>query len=173
MRSFFEINQYPTKPQKEELANETGFSFRKVTFWFNDERKKNGISKGKPVVVECGKCAFRSSRKYVMAEHKYREHGEKTIDCKLCDYKSYDRSAVTKHTKTRHREHGEKTIECKLCDFKSYNTKYVRDHTKAKHMEKNQKCDLCDYKTATTKQLNEHKQMFTQNASMLLFNWIR
>ena len=109
LRSFFETNQYPTKPQKEELTNKTGFSLRKVSFWFNDERKKHGISKGKPAVVECGKCTFHSSQKYVMAEHKYREHG-----CKLCDFKSHDRTAVRYHTLTMHRAHGERAIDCKL-----------------------------------------------------------
>ena len=159
LRSFFETNQYPTKPQKEELTNKTDFSLRKVSFWFNDERKKHGISKGKPAVVECGKCTFHSSQKYVMAEHKYREHGEKTLGCKLCDFKSHDRTAVRYHTLTMHRAHGEKAIDCKLCDYKSYDRSTVTKHAKTRHREHGEKtidCKLCDFKSFNKKYVRDH-----------------
>ena len=84
LMSFFETNQYPTKSQKEELANKAGLSLQKVSDWFERQRKKHGISREK-TVFECDQCAFQSTRKHDVAEHKYREHGEKTIGCKLCD----------------------------------------------------------------------------------------
>ena len=84
LMSFFETNQYPTKSQKEELANKAGLSLQKVSDWFERQRKKHGISREK-TVFECDQCAFQSTRKHDVAEHKYREQG---LKCDLCEYKT-------------------------------------------------------------------------------------
>ena len=46
---FFTTNQYPTKSEKEELAHKTDLSLQKVAVWFNNQRVKQRISRGKTV----------------------------------------------------------------------------------------------------------------------------
>ena len=152
LSSFFETNQYPTKSQKEELANETGLSLHTVSNWFVTQRVKHWISRDK-TVIECGQCAFQSTRKDPMAEHKYREHGEKTVGCKLCDYKSYGRSAVWAHTKFMH---WERDLQCDLCDYKTALRGTLKEHIRTVHEGLKYSCSFCDWSSKRKAKVNKH-----------------
>ena len=147
LRSFFKTNQYPTKSQKEELANETGLSLHTVSNWFVTQRVKHRISRDK-TVIECGQCAFQSTRKDHIAEH-----GEKTVGCKLCDYKSYGRSAVWAHTKFMHME---RDLKCDLCDYKTALRGTLKEHIRTVHKRLNYSCSACDWSSKRKSNLNKH-----------------
>jgi len=152
LMSFFETNQYPTKAQKEELANEAGLSLLKVSDWFERQRKKHEISREK-TVFECDQCAFQSTRKHDVAEHKYRKHGEKTIGCKLCGYKSFDIREISRHTKNKHME---KDLKCDLCEYKTALRAELNTHVRSVHEGLYYSCSECDWSSKWKSRLDKH-----------------
>ncbi|KXS09879.1 hypothetical protein M427DRAFT_205321 [Gonapodya prolifera JEL478] len=44
LADFFSVNPFPSQPEKEELARATGLTYKQVNSWFQNQRKKNGMT---------------------------------------------------------------------------------------------------------------------------------
>ena len=79
--------------------------------------------------------------------------GEKPFKCELCDYCSYKKSCVKKHSMT-HSE--DKPYQCQYCDhkarFKPDLEKHERTHTGERPFE----CEFCEYRAAVKSSVTQH-----------------
>jgi KRAB domain-containing zinc finger protein len=73
----------------------------------------------------------------------------------LCDYSSYFRADLEKHSKAVHL--GKKDFKCDICD-KAFSFKgNLNKHVNRIHKEvKNYSCQLCNYTTFTNQELKKH-----------------
>lgn len=78
--------------------------------------------------------------------------------CTQCDYKSAQKSKLTRHIKSVHNKI--KDIECTQCDYKCSRKSSLNIHIKQVHDKiKDIKCPQCDYKCSTKGSLNRHIKM--------------
>ena len=79
--------------------------------------------------------------------------GEKPFKCDHCEYRSYKKSCVKKHSMT-HSE--DKPYQCQYCDhkarFKADLEKHERTHTGERPFE----CEFCEYRAAVKSSVTQH-----------------
>ena len=73
---------------------------------------------------DCDQCAYQTTRKDAIAQHKYTDHGEKSLECKVCDYKSFNKKTLKRHIQ----QHREKSLECTNCPYKTAVKKSLKGH---------------------------------------------
>ena len=109
------------------------------------------------------------------------ENHDKTYKCKLCHFKTYNKSELSSHMKD---DHDKSTFHCPTCDFQTFYTNSLKLHISSihdgttfqcsychlkfsvkgnlarheatVHLSKNLICSLCNYETAWKKQYQSH-----------------
>ena len=112
--------------------------------------EKHSTVKTEP--VHCNSCLFKSCTPFGLIIHKKKVHGQlrNKLQCKSCDYKTYNRSNLEIHSKLK-----TKPVHCNFCLYKSCSSFGLAIHEKV-HGKQVLKCKNCDYKTGKKHLFEKH-----------------
>jgi len=122
-------------------------------------------SKERPVYFECTKCAYRTTRRKTLNEHRRLKHGPSRVvkihKCPIdgCAYSSQHKYLINRHLSDTH-SIGTRWHKCHLCQHRSKQKSQLKQHLADKHNVdvKWYICphSMCTYKSKQLANLNSH-----------------
>ncbi|CAH1389107.1 unnamed protein product [Nezara viridula] len=113
----------------------------------------------------CPFCDYFSSSLAHLTVHIRQHTGETPYHCGVCQYKTVQKSNLTRHLK-KHRHHrvskADKLRVCAHCNYRTPNSAHLLAHIRAAHTgEAPYSCKHCDYKSAQRSNLKRHMRKHT------------
>ena len=105
-------------------------------------------------IFNCDQCNFSASLNSFLKQHLL-IHGDPTIKCEDCEYKTTRKSCLNRHRKI---QHNQEIFSCSKCSYVCKTGTALSDHNRKKHDETFQrlKCDQCTYSTDRKDSLQKH-----------------
>ena len=106
----------------------------------NEKTENNGINQNiSNAQFYCFQCSETFPTQDFLKYHISSVHDEKKHQCNICDYKTKDKSNLTKHIKSVHIDfatvHDEKMHQCSICHYKTTDKSNLTKHIKSVHKE--------------------------------------
>ena len=106
----------------------------------------------KTLKYKCVLCPWRGPS---LKQHWVTDHANEPLPilCDKCDYRTYNKTAFTDHTR---RHHSGNVFQCKYCPYKSGGRDMLNAHTKQMHTNNEYHCDKCGKVYKWQRSLDEH-----------------